>query len=98
MRAGSGQSTRLTRPSGIVILGEAARRFMLRPETTHWPPLYALHYLLDDYRLPPIVAGPAAVRTGRRRASDFLTERSSSAPNSFVRGDARHNAHLASGS
>ena len=34
MTAGSGQSTRSTRPSRMIILGEAARRFMLRPETT----------------------------------------------------------------
>ena len=34
MTAGSGQSTRSTRPSWIVIFGEAARRFLLRPETT----------------------------------------------------------------
>jgi simple sugar transport system permease protein len=123
MRAGSGQSTRLTRPSGIVILGEAARRFMLRPETTALAAVIALfiifsilspglfptketyisvmsvaaelgilsigvtllmiggHFdlsvgavlgltsyvavaLMRDYRLPPIVAGPAAVGAG----------------------------------
>ena len=34
MRVGPGQSTRTAQPSRIVILGEAARRFMLRPETT----------------------------------------------------------------
>ena len=123
MRAGSGQSTRLRRPSGIVILGEAARRFMLRPETTALAAVIALfiifsilspglfptketyisvmsvaaelgilsigvtllmiggHFdlsvgavlgltsyvavaLMRDYRLPPIVAGPAAVAAG----------------------------------
>jgi simple sugar transport system permease protein len=123
MSAGSGQSTRLTRPSGIVILGEAARRFMLRPETTALAAVIALfiifsilspglfptketyisvmsvaaelgilsigvtllmiggHFdlsvgavlgltsyvavaLMRDYRLPPIVAGPAAVGAG----------------------------------
>ena len=123
MRAGSGQSARLTRPSGIVILGEAARRFMLRPETTALAAVIALFIifsilspglfptketyisvmsvaaelgilsigvtllmiggqfdlsvgavlgltsyvavaLMRDYRLPPIVAGPAAVGAG----------------------------------
>jgi simple sugar transport system permease protein len=34
MTAGPGQNTRAAQPSRIVILGEAARRFMLRPETT----------------------------------------------------------------
>jgi ribose/xylose/arabinose/galactoside ABC-type transport system permease subunit/ABC-type branched-subunit amino acid transport system ATPase component len=34
MTVGSGQTTSSTRPSRIVILGEAARRFLLRPETT----------------------------------------------------------------
>ena len=34
MTTGPGQSTRAALPSWIVILGEAARRFILRPETT----------------------------------------------------------------